>query len=61
MTEPSWRSRASPKEIIKLALNDLGAHSIADLFHVLRDLNLSIAWELNSLTHRLQKQIQTNP
>ena len=47
------------KEIIKLALNDLGAYSIADLFHVLRDLNLSIAWELNYLTHCLQKQIQT--
>lgn len=29
------------KAIVKLALNDLGTHSIADLFHVLYDLNVS--------------------
>jgi hypothetical protein len=47
------------KAIVKLALNDLGTHSIADLFHVLYDLNRSIGFELNCLGSRLQKQIQT--
>ena len=46
------------KAIVKLALNDLGTNSIADLFHVLYDLNRSIAWELNCLSSRLQKQIK---
>ena len=43
--------------IIKLALKDLGTHSIADLFHVLYDLNRSIAIELNYLASQLQKQL----
>ena len=46
------------KAIIKLALNDLGTHSISDLFHVLYDLNRSIGFELNRLGTRLEKQIQ---
>jgi hypothetical protein len=46
------------KAIVKLALNDLGTPSIADLFHVLYDLNRSIAWELNCLGSRLQKQLK---
>jgi len=45
------------KAIIKLALNDLGAKSVSDLFHVLSDLNRSVGFELNSLGSRLQKQI----
>ena len=45
------------KAIVKLALKDLGTHSIADLFHVLYDLNRSIAWELNYLASQLQKQL----
>jgi len=47
------------KAIIKLALNDLGTDSISDLFHVLYDLNRSIGFELNRLSTRLSKQIQT--
>ncbi len=35
-----------------------GTHSIADLFHVLYDLNRSIAWELNYLGSQLQKQLK---
>ena len=46
------------KAIVKLALKDLGTHSIADLFHVLYDLNRSIAWELNYLASQLQKQLK---
>ena len=46
------------KAIVKLALNDLGTASIADLFHVFYDLNRSIAWELNSLVTQLQKQLK---
>lgn len=46
------------KAIVKLALNDLGTHSISDLFHVLYDLNRSIGFELNCLGSRLQKQIK---
>ncbi len=46
------------KAIVKLALNDLGTHSISDLFHVLYDLNRSIGFELNCLGSRLHKQIQ---
>ncbi|MDJ0590630.1 MAG: DUF6399 domain-containing protein [Pleurocapsa sp. MO_226.B13] len=46
------------KAIVKLALKDLGTHSIADLFHVLYDLNRSIAWELNYLGSQLQKQLK---
>ncbi len=46
------------KAIVKLALKDLGTHSIADLFHVLYDLNRSIAWELNYLGRQLQKQLK---
>ena len=46
------------KAIIKLALNDLGTHSISDLFHVLYDLNRSIGFEVNRLGTRLEKQIQ---
>ncbi len=46
------------KAIVKLALNDLGTHSISDLFHVLYDLNRSIAWELNYLGSQLQKQLK---
>jgi hypothetical protein len=47
------------KAIVKLALNDLGTHSISDLFHVLYDLNRSIAFELNCLASRLHKQMST--
>ena len=46
------------KAIVKLALKDLGTHSIADLFHVLYDLNRSIGWELNYLGRQLQKQLK---
>ena len=46
------------KGIVKLALKELGTHSIADLFHVLYDLNRSIAWELNYLGSQLQKQLK---
>lgn len=46
------------KAIVKLALNDLGTHSISDLFHVLYDLNRSIGFELNCLGSRLEKQIK---
>ena len=46
------------KAIVKLALNDLGTNSIADLFHVLYDLNRSIAFELNCLGSRLHKQMK---
>ncbi len=46
------------KAIVKLALKDLGTHSIADLFHVLYDLNRSIAWELSYLGSQLQKQLK---
>ena len=46
------------KAIVKLALNDLGIPSIADLFHVLYELNRSIGWELNCLGTRLQKQLK---
>ncbi|MEM8677704.1 MAG: hypothetical protein AAGF83_28180, partial [Cyanobacteria bacterium P01_G01_bin.67] len=46
------------KAIVKLALKDLGTHSIADLFHVLYDLNRSVAWELNYLANQLQKQLK---
>ncbi|MGB5770268.1 MAG: DUF6399 domain-containing protein [Crocosphaera sp.] len=52
------------KAIVKMALTDLGTHSISDLFHVLYNLNRSIAWELNCLSSRLQKQLkqaQDNP
>ena len=45
------------KAIVKLALNDLGTDSISDLFHVLYDLNRSIAWELNYLASQRQKQL----
>ena len=46
------------KAIVKLALNDLGTASISDLFHVLYNLNRSIAWELNCLGTRLEKQLK---
>ena len=46
------------KAIVKLALTDLGTNSISDLFHVLYNLNRSIAWELNCLASRLQKQFK---
>ncbi len=46
------------KAIVKLALNDLGTASIADLFHALYNLNRSIAWELNCLGTRLRKQLK---
>ena len=46
------------KAIVKLALNDLGTHSISDLFHVLYDLNRSIGFELNCLGSRVHKQIK---
>ena len=46
------------KAIVKLALTDLGTHSISDLFHILYNLNRSIAWELNCLGSRLQKQLK---
>ena len=46
------------KAIIKMALNDLGTHSIADLFHILYNLNRSIGWELNSKGNRLQKKLK---
>jgi hypothetical protein len=46
------------KAIVKLALTDLGTNSISDLFHVLYNLNRSIAWELNCLSSRLQKQLK---
>jgi hypothetical protein len=46
------------KAIIKLALNDLGASSVSDLFHVLLDLNRSLGFELNCLSSRLHKQIK---
>ncbi len=46
------------KAIVKLALTDLGTTSIADLFHVLYNLNRSIAFELNCLGAKLQKQLK---
>ena len=46
------------KAIVKLALNDLGTASIGDLFHVLYNLNRSLALELNCLGARLQKQLK---
>ena len=46
------------KAIVKLALKDLGTASIADLFHVLYNLNRSIAFELNCLGAKLQKQLK---
>jgi hypothetical protein len=46
------------KAIIKLALSDLGASSVSDLFHVLLDLNRSLGFELNCLSSRLHKQIK---
>ncbi len=41
-----------------MALTDLGTHSISDLFHILYNLNRSIAWELNCLSSRLHKQLK---
>lgn len=38
-------------------MNDLGTPSIADLFHIFYNLNRSITWELNTLSNRLQKQL----
>ncbi len=35
------------KALVKLALNDLGCPSIADLFHALFELSKSLGWELN--------------
>ncbi len=46
------------KAIVKLALKDLGTTSIADLFHVLYNLNRSLALELNCLGAKLQKQLK---
>ncbi len=46
------------KAIVKLALQDLGTASIADLFHVLYNLNRSLALELNFLGAKLQKQLK---
>lgn len=46
------------KAIVKLAWHDLGANSIADLFHVLYNLNRSLAFELNCKESRLHKQIK---
>ncbi len=46
------------KAIVKLALKDLGTTSIADLFHVLYNLNRSLALELNCLRAKLQKQLK---
>ncbi len=46
------------KAIVKLALKDLGTASIADLFHVLYNLNRSLALELNCLAAKLQKQLK---
>ncbi len=46
------------KALVKLALNDLGVPSIADLFHVLLELSRSIGWELNTLLGRLHKQLK---
>ncbi len=45
------------KAIVKLALKDLGTTSIADLFHVLYNLNRSLALELNCLGAKLQIQL----
>ncbi len=45
------------KALVKLALNDLGSPSIADLFHALFELSRSLGWELNCLASRLQKQL----
>jgi len=47
------------KAIVKLALNDLGTNSIADLFHVLYNLNRSIGFEINCLITRYNKQIES--
>ena len=46
------------KAIVKLALKDLGTASIADLFHVLYNLNRSLALELNHLGAKLQKKLK---
>ena len=46
------------KAIVKLALKDLGTTSIEDLFHVLYNLNRSLALELNCLGAKLQKQLK---
>ena len=45
------------KALVKLALNDLGCPSVADLFHALFDLSKGLGWELNCLASRLQKQL----
>jgi hypothetical protein len=46
------------KALVKLALNDLGCPSIADLFHALFELSKSLGWELNCLASRIEKQLQ---
>ena len=47
------------KAIVKFALKDLGTNSIADLFHILYNLNRSIGFEINCLITRYNKQIES--
>jgi hypothetical protein len=46
------------KALVKLALNDLGCPSIADLFHALFELSKSLGWELNCLASRIEKRLE---
>lgn len=46
------------KALIKLALNDLGCPSIADLFHAMRKLTQGLGLDLDHRLHHLQRRLR---